>query len=488
MRDAIKDFSACKEPVMAERITTLLQDRLPLDPDRRLKVPAIRPEDDMVTVRRRLGRYLYDSLAKDTDRETLAVGTANMIWPGCEPVDRETDAEIARDLRRTESKTGSPAIALHHPAGRIIIIGLGPHKPMLARIDYRYRLSKRTVDTVSLPSLLAARMIMEHMANPDPEGPIRDLLTDDRHTWQYFRTNMDRRFEGVDGLVVSCNTRGVSLPDPPEAGDAKALLAWTVGAGLIGLDCDDERAKRLLAERLEWVRWTAELRLAAETILRVESDWRMNRDLARRTEAGVSATVFEDKKHRDPKHDKAGQASPFAMDFDRIEVDDDVDLALFARLGAEWEALKPAVPMSGTRAALRFRYTGRHRADGVYHTGLRAIAIDPRHPESFGHELMHHLDHTWGPTDLSLDPLFRPLLDHYRETVDTARMKGANPDRWLAPAEAFARAGEIWLHMRLDGAENSLLSDGGHYETDWAYAPYRDRWNEIGTVFDRLFA
>lgn len=93
-----------------------------------------------------------------------------------------------------------------------------------------------------------------------------------------------------------------------------------------------------------------------------------------------------------------------------------------------------------------------------------------------------------GPTDLSLDPLFRPLLDHYRETVDTARMKGANPDRWLAPAEAFARAGEIWLHMRLDGAENSLLSDGGHYETDWAYAPYRGQWDEIGAVFDRLFA
>lgn len=84
---------------MAERITTLLQDRLPLDPDRRLKVPAIRPEDDMVTVRRRLGRYLYDSLAKDTDRETLAVGTANMIWPGCEPVDRETDADANVEYR-----------------------------------------------------------------------------------------------------------------------------------------------------------------------------------------------------------------------------------------------------------------------------------------------------------------------------------------------------------------------------------------------------
>ena len=67
-------------------------------------------------------------------------------------------------------------------------------------------------------------------------------------------------------------------------------------------------------------------------------------------------------------------------------------------------------------------------------------------------------------------------------------MRGASPDRWLAPAEAFARAGEIWLHMRLDGAENSLLSDGGHSGTDCAYAPYRDRWNEIRTVFDRLFA
>lgn len=470
------------------RVVTLLQDRLPLDPDRRLKVPIIRPGDDMVAVRRRLGRYLYDSMEKDTDRKALAEATANAIWPGCTPIDRDTDAEIARDLKRTESKAGSPAIALRHPAGRILIIGLGPHKPMPARIDYRYRISKRTADTVSLPSLLAARMIMEHMANPDPEGPIRDLLTDDRHTWQYFRTNMNRRLEGVDGLVVSCNIRGVSLPDPPEAGDAKALLAWTAVAGLIGLDCDDERAKVLLAERLEWVRWTAELRLAAETILRVESDWRMNRDLAHRTESGISATVFEDKKHRDPKHDAAGQASPFAMDFDRIEVDDDVDLALFARLGAEWEAVKPAVPVSGTRAALRFRYTGRHRADGVYHTGLDAIAVDPRHPASFGHELMHHLDHTWGGTDLSLDPLFRPLLDHYRETVDVSRMKGANPDRWLAPAEAFARAGEIWLHMRLDGAENSLLSDGGHYGTDWAYAPYRDRRDEITSVFDRLFA
>lgn len=207
---------------------------------------------------------------------------------------------------------------------------------------------------------------------------------------------MDRRFDGICGLVVSCATHGVRLPDPPEPGDAKALLAWTAGAGAIGLDCDDARVKGLLAERLEWVRWTAELRLAAETILRVESDWRMNRDLARRTEAGASATVFEDKKHRDPKHDEAGQASPFAADFDRIEVEDDVDLDLFARLGVEWEALRPVIPVSGARAALRFRYTGRHRADGIYHTGLDAIAIDPRRPASFGHELMHHLDHTRG--------------------------------------------------------------------------------------------
>lgn len=102
---------------MAERITTLLQDRLPVDSDRRLKVPAIRPEDDMVAVRRRLGRYLYDSLEKDTDRKAVAKATANAIWPGCTPIDRDTDAEVARDLRRTESKTGSPAIALRHPAG-----------------------------------------------------------------------------------------------------------------------------------------------------------------------------------------------------------------------------------------------------------------------------------------------------------------------------------------------------------------------------------
>lgn len=58
------------------------------------------------------------------------------------------------------------------------------------------------------------------MANPDPEREIRDMLSDDRHTWQYFHTNMDRRFEGIHGLVVSCATHGVILPDPPEPGDA----------------------------------------------------------------------------------------------------------------------------------------------------------------------------------------------------------------------------------------------------------------------------
>lgn len=42
---------------------------------------------------------------------------------------------------------------------------------------------------------------------------------------------MDRRFDGICGLVVSCATHGVRLPDPPEPGDAKALLAWTAGAG-----------------------------------------------------------------------------------------------------------------------------------------------------------------------------------------------------------------------------------------------------------------
>lgn len=164
--------------------------------------------------------------------------------------------------------------------------------------------------------------------------------------------------------------------------------------------------------------------------------------------------MFEDKKHRDPKHDEAGQASPFAADFDRIEVEDDVDLDLFARLGVEWEALRPVVPVSGARAALRFRYTGRHRADGIYHTGLDAIAIDPRRPASFGHELMHHLDHTRGPADLSLDPLFRPLLDRYRETVDTARMKGSNPDRWLAPRGGVRKGrGDLAAHAPRQGRQ-----------------------------------
>lgn len=211
-----------------------------------------------------------------------------------------------------------------------------------------------------------------------------------------------------------------------------------------------------------------------------------NRRWARRRAAGSSATVFEDKRECDAAHRAAGPASPFAADFDRIEIDDDVDLDRFARLGDDWLRLRPLLPAMRARAALRFRYTGRHRAAGVYHPAHRNIAVDPRHPSVFVHELMHHLDHTTAGHDLSLDPPFRPILDAYREGLDRTRITG-DPNRWLAPTEVFARAGELWVSRR-GGDGSALLATAAEYASRWDYAPFKGMEADIDRVFDALFA
>lgn len=482
--DAADDLIPLAGDRMPERgrIVTLLEDRLPLDPERTLKVPVMDPKDDLVAGRRKLGRYLYDSLDRGADRERLAFDTADALWPGLQPVSAD-DEEVNRDLKRIREKTGSPAVAYRN-GDRILIIGVGPHKPMLGQIGYRYRRSDRIVDTTSLPSLLAAREIVDRMPTlSDPRRASLDMLDDNRRSYEYSRANMG--VSDVLDLVRQARERGVVLPGAPDSDDPRGMLAWADEAGSVLDRSGDPKAADAFRTRVGWVSDGANARLAVMDVLRVESDARANRDRDRRIMGGESATVFMDKKRRDQAHERAGSASRFAADFDRVEIDDDVDLALFDRLDGEWTRLKRFVPSMRERAVLRFRYTGRHHATGVYHPALRNIAVDPRHPASFSHELLHHWDHTGGSHDLSLDPGFRPILDRYRERVDRGMMRGSDPMRWLAPAEVFARAGETWLSRR--GADgSSLLESSDVYESDWAYAPFRGMEREIDALFDRL--
>lgn len=92
-----------------------------------------------------------------------------------------------------------------------------------------------------------------------------------------------------------------------------------------------------------------------------------------------------------------------------------------------------------------------------------------------------------GAHEVSLDPAFTPILDHYRSTVDRTRMGGADPDRWLAPAEVFARAAETWMSRR-GGDGSSLLDSRDTYDSAWDYAPFKDIREDVDRFFDDRFA
>ncbi|PLS30928.1 hypothetical protein Uis1B_1218 [Bifidobacterium margollesii] len=64
----------------------------------------------------------------------------------------------------------------------------------------------------------------------------------------------------------------------------------------------------------------------------------------------------------------------------------------------EYDTIRAMLPAIGPDNAFRFRLTGRHRATGVYNPVDRALAVDPRHPDSTFHEMTHDL------TMLAFDP------------------------------------------------------------------------------------
>lgn len=485
-----------------ERITTLLEDRLPLDRGRDLKVPAIMPGDDAVRIRLKLGRYLLRSLAADADPLAVADAAAARLMPGMRRLEAArvaADGELRAHADRDMSKTGAPD-AVYSDGTRILFASMGGHRPAVNRIGYRFRSSGRPVDTVSLADLMAADAIGAAMpALPDGDARRRlvsAMLDDDRR-----RPDVAGLTDPIHPAVLALSVLGSmgvdGLPAPPaDPTDPAAWPAWIAAAsdrvdasakalGRLGVRAADRMLERA-AEALPLMAAGRMWRIAVAGLLDVEADLMANRRWARRRAAGSSATVFEDKRECDAAHRAAGPASPFAADFDPIELDDDVDLDRFARLGGDWLRLKPLLPAMRVRAALRFRYTGRHRAAGVYHPAHRNIAVDPRHPSVFVHELMHHLDHTTAGHDLSLEPLFRPILDAYREGLDRTRITG-DPERWLAPTEVFARAGELWVSRR-GGDGSALLDTAAEYATRWDYAPFKGMETDIDRVFDALFA
>ncbi|NMM99217.1 hypothetical protein [Bifidobacterium olomucense] len=270
-------------------------------------------------------------------------------------------------------------------------------------------------------------------------------------------------------------------------------------------DPDGSPSKRVAhLERLQRdvKRWSGSARVCVEdqcgryrraigNILDDESNGQMNRAYAKRANSASRAKVFEYKKNRDEAHDMAIRSSSFARIFGgrHMELDDSADLAKFRQLDHEFDGWSRTLPEQVDHDTnFRFRFTGNHNATGLYFPGMREVIVDPRHPDSLTHEYFHNLDYTKAKDgQLSMDPKFRSIVRDYKDNIDRKKMGGTNPERYLAPTEVFARAGELYMNWRHPDSGSSFLKTKETYETRFDYAPLLKHKQEIIRLFDGMF-
>lgn len=473
------------EPTETEpaRITTLLTEWIPLREQRIGKVPELKNTDDSVSAQRKIARYINANF--EGDRRQATMDTLESLY-GTKVVPIESSDYGASDdwyrQRRIEQVERYKRKLEERSRGTVRVYWQGRHavfvpdRPCNSRIGGRFSNTGMYVDIVSFGTIQSASAVLERMDMSHitvSTGTVYDELRVCR---------ADELEPGEKRDMVMANTRR-QIVEGLMSTNRNNWYTHLLNTDSEGYVHDGDKMCRLTDSPR--VHFSDEYRQAVSQILRSESNGEMNKAYVARVTSEHTATVWEDKKNRDPEHDKAGKESTFSKDFTRIEVDDSVDLNRLKAISDEYESYRNQLPPCPGKPELRFRMTGRHRAIGVYRpVGQGQMVVDPRHPLSFTHEYFHHLDFMSDKgRQISLDPDFNAIVQHYQDTVDTTKIPG-NPDRYLAPTEIFARAGELWMRERVHGS--SFLDDDKGYES-FDYKPLLEMHDEVMRFFNRHF-
>lgn len=217
----------------------------------------------------------------------------------------------------------------------------------------------------------------------------------------------------------------------------------------------------------------------SSAFMREEGERDLNRRYTDMSERGASATVWTDKRNLDPAHVAAASSGFIGRSFSHVEIDDEVDLDVYARMQGEFEARFAARELPrvdpGT-LRLRFRKCGRHRASGIYSPLLATVVVDPRSPSSLLHEFAHAYDFAHG--QLSCSRAFRPVLESFRSRLDAlleespTALRGVGHGGYsyaVTPTEVFARAWEVWAAT--NGRGGSFVKEADAYREGALYAP-----------------
>lgn len=510
------------EPVGADefdwaRIESLMGEDLYLAPDRAVAVPRIHSDDTVHQMSRKWVRYVakVQDLTELTDEDIAGIAGITLDADGVEPAWLRSAFKVGPDDR--------------------IVVGVGEDgRPVYLSCRSGFSRSgcfRRTGTGTFEVENLAQKMVMakfaEEFSEQHPEftdAQVRQLfwrLSDQRlsgkrwaHLWDEKQLSDDVVAGVAAGLmsggqherVAACDgASGVAdMVGQMSAEEITAALSHLeTKRGLMvsgGVVSEPEvyvvpfrpggSAGRLLypeAVKAEVAGTSSRAKQAAlnrayreflEEKFQVEYDFQMNRKYVRDHAEGHSATVFEDKKHIPQSHQDAAIDGVFGRsgDFRHVEIDADVELPRLDAIGSEYVRMRRYLPQTESAPALRFRKTGRHRAAGIYHPHVDNIAVDPRHPDSFVHEFIHHVDHTVAGRNLSAADDFRPILRSAQRAVLADGSLMAHETEYLnTPTEVLSRSAEMYFHWK--EPKTSLNGDGTRYATDVGYttlAPLKD--------------
>src|SRR5699024_4230619 len=105
-----------------------------------------------------------------------------------------------------------------------------------------------------------------------------------------------------------------------------------------------------------------------------------------------------------------------------VEIDNDVDLNKFEKLSQEFKELshKIYIPKADDHS-FRIKKLGKHRAAGIYFSGMKSTIVDIDNPDAYIHELGHQIDYTLGKGSLiSASLSFRHIIDEYKVLIRDA--------------------------------------------------------------------
>lgn len=212
------------------------------------------------------------------------------------------------------------------------------------------------------------------------------------------------------------------------------------------------------------------------------------------------ASAWQTKKNINKDTRKIMESTTLNKYFQFVEIDNDVDLALFSEFEEEMKRIHDILPKTGEKLPeLRLRKLGNHKALGLYVPTKNTIAIDFRDTndevggvgiQSFVHEYGHAID--YGIDNgrlLSMRDDFKPIVARYRENL-SLNGKGSyvaeKAGYYTAPTEVFARAFELYVSEA--GLSSIFLKSKETYSTSIEYALFDQKMREeITTFFDSVF-